>query len=198
MAKKTGFRPVGHINGLNCWQTQRFLKTVGSDDSLVYVGDLVRVSAGQAHRLLPAQVTAGVDGSFGTLGVVARVLVNEEGRPRVHGLSQSPAQHPNISLTADADFLDVYMDPGIIYEIGMDGSAGRSQIGRTVGIAATARVTAAGISGVILDASLSASSFLPIRVIGISNSELGTRAGSMDGNVLCVLNHAVLNVTRSY
>jgi len=200
MAKQTYFKPVTHLDDSNCFVTHRFLKATDQNDaSLVYVGELVRILAsGEVARLTPAQVTAAVDGTFGALGVVARVLVNEAGRPRVHGLSQSPQQHPNISLSGDADFLDVYVDPQVVYQISVDGSAGRSLIGQTVGLVATARTTAAGIPGVMLDTSVSASSFLPIKIIGIADSELASRAGSVDGKVQCVLNHQVTKVTRSF
>ncbi|MGH8601524.1 MAG: hypothetical protein ACREXR_01705 [Gammaproteobacteria bacterium] len=202
MAKNRGFVPARHLDGANCFHTERFLKATDQNDrSLIYVGDPVYLLAdGTIARLHPAQVTAGLTGNLGVLGVAARVLVNEDGRPRVHGLTQVPAQHPNISLTADADYLDVYTDPGIVYNCGVDGSAGRSMIGQTVGIAATARTTAAGVGGTILDTAVvtAGSVFNPFKIIGMSDFELSGRAGNSDGNVQAIVNYHVYKAAQSF
>lgn len=196
MATTGGFYPVRTMNGLNCFNTHRYSKLADNGDaSLVYVGDAVMVTAnGQVKRLLAAQTTAA--GGVAVLGVVARVLINEAGRPRVHGL---PDQHPNISLTAQADFLDVYIDPAIIYECMIDTSAGRSMIGQTMNVTTTARVTAAGRSGMILDSASSASQSNPFKVIGISTfATASTQTGDATGKVEAIINHSVMNTVLSF
>ena len=193
MPSSGGFSPVRTLDGSNTFSTQRFRKLEDNGDaSLVYVGDVVMMTAnGRVKRLLAAQTTAA--GSVGVLGVVQRILQNEDGRPRVHGL---PDQHPNISLTAQADFLDVYVSPEIVYEAFTDTSAGRSMIGQTMNIALTARITAAGRSGMILDTTSSASQFNPFKVMQVSDFVLDSRAGDVSARVQCVINHSVFN-TRS-
>lgn len=186
---RAGLTPVRTLTGTNCFQTSRFQKSTTSQDaSLIYVGDAVRVTAnGQVKKIIAGQTDV--------LGVVARVVRNEAGRPRVHGL---PDQHPNISLTADADWLDVYVDPTIVYSGRIQASAGTSMIGQTVAVDATARVTAAGISGMILDSTASASSLNPFRIIGVSQFNTDTRAGDSGGRVEVVIqNHQAFGVGQA-
>jgi hypothetical protein len=190
-----GLTPVRTLDSDNNFTTQRFKKATDQNDaSLVYVGDPVRLlSSGQVCRLLPADTSAA--GGAGVLGVVARVLVTEKGRPRVHGL---PDQHPNISLTSQADYLDVYIDPSIVYSTRIAGSASTAEIGQTVNVTTTARVTAAGISGTILDSTASASSYNPFKIIGISDFSLDTRLGDASGRVECIVNYGVFTSNNSF
>lgn len=186
---RAGLTPVRTLDGTNNFTTARFQKSTGSNDaSLIYVGDAVRVTAnGQVKKIITGQTDV--------LGVVARVVRNEAGRPRVHGL---PDQHPNISLTADADYLDVYVNPLIVYSGRIAGSAGRSMIGQTMAVTTTARVTAAGLSGMILDATSSASSLNPFRVIGVSDFNTSTRLGDSGGRVdVVVQNHQAFGVGQA-
>jgi hypothetical protein len=173
-----GLWPIRHLAGDASFQTQRIKKDVGGNDaSLVYVGDPVRLVSGKAIRLLAADTSATGPGVF---GVVARILRDENGRPRVHGL---PDQHPNISLTADDDWLDVYTDPGIVFGARADASAGNSIIGAGLNVAATARVTASGISGVLINATAVSANTAPFRGVGMSDFDvngLGDTAGRVE------------------
>lgn len=186
MAKSGGFRPVRHMNGNNVFQTIRRPKNIAADaglNSLIYVGDVVSVTAdGTVKHYQQVSATRAV------FGVVARVLTNEAGRPRVHGL---PDQHPNISLTAQPDYLDLYVDPGIIYECYVDVSAGASMIGQGMSVLTTARVTAAGMSGDFLGQAAVVSAKSPFKIEGVSDFSLSTRQGDAEGRVQAIVNYSV-------
>lgn len=186
MAKSGGFTPVRTLNGDNIFQTQRFQKwTGGNDRALIYVGDVVAVTANSGMVKRYVSTSANL---VPPVGVVARVLINEAGRPRVHSL---PDQHPNISLSAQTDWLDVYTDPGIVYECFTDASAGSSMIGTTMAVTTTARVTAAGRSGMILNATNIVSAVGPFKVVGISEFQLGSRLSDADGRVEAIINYGL-------
>jgi len=182
-----GLIPVRHITGDNSFTTRRFKKTgAATAQALVYVGDPVYILAdGDVRRLTAAEVTAAAGVLFA--GVVARVLKDEKGTPRVHGL---PDQHPNISLSADTDYLDVYVDPGIIYQANIGTSAGLSNIGQTATVSAGARVTAAGMSGteLALEASADTGGQNPFRVVGMSQFTLDAQSGDPAGHVEVMFN----------
>lgn len=195
----TGFYPVRTTRGDCNFSTRRFPKTSVSttDVSLIYVGDLVKLdAAGTVSRLLATDVSAtGIAG--GIVGAVARILKNEAGRAPVHAITNGA--HPKISLSGDVnDWLDVYSDPDIVYECNLDVSAGSAFIGQTVGIKVTGRVTAAGISGMRADTSVSASTFNPIKIVGVSQSQLDTRLGAANGRAEVVINQHYLRTTTSY
>lgn len=185
-----GFIPVRHITGDNSFTTRRFKKNhAGSSASdLIYVGDPVRISAnGTIARLVAGDVgSSAASTTPTTLGVVARFVRDEAGTPRVHGL---PDQHPNISLSADTDYADVYVDPGIIYQANIGVSAGASMIGQNATVSAGSRVTAAGQSGTELSLLASAASNeAPFKVVGITQFNLDTRQGDAAGRVECMVN----------
>lgn len=178
-----GLYPVRSRGGDASFQTVRVQKDVGSDDaSLVYVGDVVRMVSGKAIRYLAADVSSSI--APPVFGVVARVLRDQNGRPRVHGL---PDQHPNISLTADADWLDVYADKAIVFAGRVAGSAGNGLIGSALNVATTARVTAAGISGTMLNATAVSGDRGPFKMVGMSDFDLDT-LGDTAGRVEVVMN----------
>ncbi len=187
-----GLWPVRHSVGGGDFQTQRIRKDSGSDDaSLVYVGDAVRLVSGKAIRYLAADVSSSI--APPVFGVVARILVNEDGRPRVHGL---PDQHPNVSLSGDADWLDVYTDKGIVFAGRIAGSATNELIGSVLNVASTARVTAAGISGTLLNASAVSGDRGPFMVVAVSNFDLNGGGSDAGGRCEVVMNyHALHNVT---
>lgn len=190
-----GFVPVRHITGDNSFATRRFKKTgAATDQALIYVGDPVYIlTNGDVRRLTAAEVTAGA-GIVGA-GVVARVLRDEKGTPRVHGL---PDQHPNISLSADTEYLDVYIDPGIVYQANIGASAGASMIGQNATLSAGTRVTAAGLSGSELSlATSAASNEAPFRIVGMSQFSLDTQQGNAAGNVECMFNTHWLKSTAN-
>ena len=179
-----GLYPVRHMTGESSFQTQRVQKDstpTKADEALIYVGDPVRIISGKAVRVSSADTSATGPGVF---GVVARVLVDEAGRARVHGL---PDQHPNISLTADADWLDVYTDPGIVFAGRVAGSAGNGLIGSGLNITTTARVTAAGISGTMLNATAVSANKAPFVCVGMSNFDLDG-GGDTAGRVEVIIN----------
>ena len=179
-----GFHPVRHMNGGADFQTQRIRKdgATGADASLVYVGDAVRLVSGRVLRLVPGDTSATGPGVF---GVVARVLVNEDGRPRVHGL---PDQHPNISLSGDQDWLDVYTDPGIVFACRVAGSATNELIGAGLNIAVTARVTGAGISGHMIDPTAVTAATAPFKGVAVSNFDLDGGGSDAAGRIEVIMN----------
>lgn len=184
-----GLWPVRHQSGEASFQTQRVKKETGENDaSLVYVGDAVRIVSGKAIRYTAGDVSGGV--APPVFGVVARVLRDEAGRPRVHGL---PDQHPNISLTADADWLDVYTDKGIVFAARIAGSATNELLGSVLNVAATARVTAAGISGTMLNATAVSGDRGPFTVVGVSNFDLDGGASDAAGRCEVIMNYHALN-----
>jgi len=178
-----GLWPVRHMNGGGSFQTQRIRKDSGAVGSLLYVGDPVRLISGKAYGYAAADLSGAV--GPGCWGVVARVLVNEDGRPRVHGL---PDQHPNISLTADADWLDVYTDTGIVFAGRVAGSATNELIGSGLNTATTARVTAAGISGTLLNATAVSADVAPFMCVGVSNFDLDGGGSDAGGRVEVIIN----------
>ncbi len=178
-----GFWPVRHLAGEASFQTQRLRKETGAQDqSLLYVGDPVRLISGKAVRLTANDTSATGPGVF---GVVARILRDEAGRPRVHGL---PDQHPNISLTADADWVDVYTDPGIVFATRVAGSATNELIGAGLNIASTARVTAAGISGAMINATAVSANTAPFRGVAVSDFDLDGGGSDAGGRIEVVMN----------
>ena len=180
-----GLFPVRHMTGESSFQTQRVQKDstpTKADEALVYVGDPVRIISGKAVRLSAADTSATGPGVF---GVVARILVDQAGRPRVHGL---PDQHPNISLTANADWLDVYTDPGIVFAGRVAGSVGNGLIGSGLNIAATARVTAAGISGTMLNATAVSANKAPFMCVGLADFDVDGSVGDTAGRVEVIIN----------
>lgn len=180
-----GLWPVRHLAGDASFQTQRIAKDVGSQDaSLVYVGDAVRLVSGKAIRYLATDVSSSI--APPVFGVVARVLRDEAGRPRVHGL---PDQHPNISLTADADWLDVYTDYGTVFAGRIAGSATNELIGSVLNVASTARVTAAGISGTMLNATAVSGDRGPFTVVAVANFDLDGGGSDAAGRCEVVMNY---------
>ena len=187
-----GLYPVRHMNGSGDFQTQRIRKDSGSDTaSLVYVGDAVRVVSGKAIRYLSTDVSSSIAPPI--FGVVARILVDEKGRPRVHGL---PDQHPNISLSADADWLDVYTDKGIVFAGRMETSATNELIGTVVNVATTARVTAAGISGTLLTVGAVSGDRGPFTVVAVSDFDLDGGGSDAGGRCEVIMNYHILTSTQ--
>lgn len=183
-----GLYPVRHLNGNGGFQTQRMPKETGENDaSLIYVGDAVRLLSGKVIRYMAADVSSSI--APAVFGVVARVLVNEAGRPRVHGL---PDQHPNISLTANADWLDVYTDKGIVFAARIAGSAVNELIGSVLNVATTARVTAAGISGTLLNATAVSGDRGPFTVVAVSDFDLDGGGSDAAGRCEVIMNFHAL------
>jgi hypothetical protein len=179
-----GFWPVRHLVGGAEFQTQRIKKDVGGQDaSLIYVGDPVRLVSGKAIRLVAGDTSATGPGIF---GVVARIGRDEAGRPRVHGL---PDQHPNISLTADDDWLDVYTDPNIVFAARCATSAVAELIGAGLNVATTARVTAAGISGAQLNVTAVSANTAPFKGVAIANFDLDGGGFDASGRIEVVMNY---------
>lgn len=191
-----GFRPVRTLDGLNCFPTIRKPKGTGATDKeLIYVGDVVGLNAdGSVSRIVATDVSAtGI--ARPVFGVVAAVFKDEAGTPYTHSL---PTKHPNISNSADADWLDVYYGDNIVYLANIDTSAAFSLTGQAVGIKVTARTTASGISGMMIDASVSASSFNPFKILGIADTELVTNAGSSTGYVEVIPNYSFSKSTNTF
>lgn len=184
-----GFTPVKALSGETSFTTRRYQKDVSQGAaSLIYVGDPVRLTTGgKVAKLLATDTSAA---GPGVMGVVARVLVTEAGRPRVHGL---PDQHPNVSLTADADWLDIYVDPTIVYSGKLNAAVTAGVIGLAYNVVAGTPVAAAGISGTKLDNSTGASStLLPFKVVGVSNFSLDSSTSDASGRVEVIINKTPL------
>ncbi len=187
-----GFRPIRHLAGHNTFSTQRFQKSTTADDTtLIYVGDPVKLTSGKVVRYMST------DGGVGqaVLGIVARVLVSEAGRAKVHSLTVN-GQHPDISLTADADWFDVYVDPGIVYAVNCDVSAGSGSIGAACNVKVTGRNTAAGISGSRL--TLSGTANAGFKIIGMIPAIGESSVKSALGNVECVVNYGITKSTGTF
>ena len=185
-----GLYPSRHLAGEASFQTQRVPKETGAGDaSLIYVGDAVRLVSGKAIRYLSTDVSSSI--APPVFGVVGRVLVDEKGRPRVHGL---PDQHPNISLTAQADFLDVYTDPHLVFAGRIAGSATNELINSVLNVATTARVTAAGISGTMLNATPVSGDRGPFVVVGVSDFDLNGGGSDAAGRVEVIMNFNAFKV----
>lgn len=193
-ALKGGLTPVRTLGGKSSFRLESYQKsTAGGDESLVYVGDPVKLNAdGTVQRLVAADTSAAA-ASF--IGVVEGIAQNEEGQPRVHALTNGT--NPRISATADADWLRVCVDPDVVYAARIAGSAGQSQIGSTVNVTTTARVTAAGISGTILDATVSAAGENPFRIVNLSVDNLDGQVSDSKGRVEVIANNHAFRGTTS-
>ena len=185
-----GLYPVRSLGGGQAFQTERFPKETGAGDaSLLYVGDPVRLVSGKIIRYTTGDASA--NAAPPVLGVVARILVDEAGRPRVHGL---PDQHPNISLTAQADWVDVYCDPATVFSARIAGSATNELVDSALQVAATARVTAAWISGSLLNATAVSGDRGPFLVVGVSNFDLDGGGSDAAGRAEVIVNYSLRKV----
>lgn len=192
-SNRGGLVPVRSLNGRHDPITNRYKKTTeGDDTALIYVGDPLALNADGTVRALKAADTTAAAANY--IGVAARIFINQDGRSRVHGL---PDQHPNISVTADADWIDVYDDPDQVFAARTSTSAGMSEVGNTTNITTTARVTAAGISGVQLDLSTSAAiAQNPFRIVRVSTDNLENgELGDAEGRVEVIANNHVFRST---
>ena len=184
-----GFRPSGNLTGgAGAIQTRRFQKSSdGTDDELIYVGDPIKLNAdGTVSRLLVADYSAAAGA---LVGVAVRIMTSEDGKPKTHSL---PAQHPNISLTADTDWIDVTTDPNIIYEVVGNAAATQASIGAAFNVDVTSRNTAAGISGYKLDLASSSRTTAPFKVIGVSKRTL-THVSADSGLLEVIVNNGIFN-----
>jgi len=180
-----GFWPVRNQTGDGQFQTVRMQKDTGENDaSLIYAGDPVRVVSGKIIRYTAGDTSANVGPLI--FGVAARFLRDEAGRPRVHGL---PDQHPNISLTADADWVDVWADPNIVFASRVPNSAADTLIGTYHTVATTARVTAAGISGTIVASGAVSGDRAPFVIVDVANFDLDGGKNDAGGRVEVMMNY---------
>ncbi len=186
-----GFRPIRHLNGGSggCFKTQRFKKVVDGKYSNIFPGDPVVLNgAGQIER--PSDVSgASVIGERNVIGIAARSLQDRQGKPKTFEASGKSL----FSTSASTDWWDVYVDPGIVYEVPLqaDTSAGQTDIGRmAVATASGTRISAAGQSAYQVQTSAAATANAAfIRIVGISPRALTPTndKGSSDGLVEVVL-----------
>lgn len=182
-----GFWPVRHLNGNGSFQTQRLAKETGANDaSLLYVGDPVRIVSGKVQRYLSTDVSSSV--APPVAGVAARILRDAAGRPRVHGL---PDQHPNISLTADADYVDFYSDYGIVFATKAAGNVSAASINTVVNVTTTARITACGISGTIIANAAVSADRGPFVITEVSDFDIDNQENDTGGRIGVVMNYNI-------
>lgn len=156
-----GFRPVQHRNGSKVF-TQREMPCVVS--GAVFIGDPLRVSSGVVKPI-------GTAVSAACIGVAAGFL-NENHRPFTHN---NGSIHKLAAVTA---FAMVYDDPGIIYEVQMDGTASAGLIGAIHNVSAGTPSTAAGQSGYNLTDTAASAGDGQFVVVGVSQDVSGGNAAN--------------------
>lgn len=123
MADPFGFRPSRHLNGHNCFSTNTFVTSAQTD---LWQGQLVVLASGLVQEASATTTTP-------ILGVVKATYAGTKNRPLTHNL---PANGNYITAGTSA-FVEVYIDPDIIYEVVADSAASNVRIGQVGAIVAT-------------------------------------------------------------
>ena len=194
-----GFRPIRHITGGagGCFKTRTFQKDgTAIRNNEIHPGDPVILLGTGLVRGLGFMSAATTPAQRAVVGVVARIVENRQGKPKTFATSGKDVY----SSTAEtSDWIEVYTDPGVVYEATLvDGagaavSAGQTDLGRLVQATAVAAniVSAAGQSGYHIQASAPATVNAGLfRIIDISPRTLTptTDKGSSTGLVEVVFN----------
>ena len=130
-----GFRPLRHLNGSKTFVTQQFK---ASTSAAAFIGDMCFASAAVVKPYNSTNAAA----SAASWGVIARCY-DGNGKPWTHS---APARGP-YKPAATSGFVDVYIDPDIVYEIECDTSASAgTTIGAVFQVTALAGNTATGQS----------------------------------------------------
>ena len=190
-----GLRPIGHLTGGagGCFKTVRYEKTT---DNEIFPGDPLRLlGTGLVERMNAASASS-TPAQRACLGIAARVVASRDGKPKTFDSSGKSIYSPS----AASDWIDVYIDSGIIYEGIFHASAGQTEIGSLVGVSAstTAKVSAAGQSGFVLQADVSGTDNDTFRVIDISPRSLDqlTDKGDSAGKISVVINNHAFGQNR--
>ncbi len=181
-----GFRPIRHLTGGagGCFKTRMFEKNAADQvfpgDALQLLGTgLVTRMADSSGDTTPAQRQV--------VGVAARVVQNRQGRPKTFATSGK-----NLFSPAGAtDWIEVYVDPAIVYEAIYHTSAGQAQIGELVSTSAKANVSAVGQNNTVVGVPTSANADSPFRIVDISPRSLtpSNDKGSAGGLIEVVINN---------
>lgn len=183
-----GFRPIGHQTGGagGSFKTRRYQKGAASE---IFPGDPIRLLGSGLVERLNATTAASTPAQRACLGIAARIVADAEGKPKTFDTSGKSVYSPS---AATGDWIEVYTDPGIIYEVVFETSAGQTEIGRlvTTTVNATALTSATGNSGFTIKASAPATANGgTFRIIDISPRALDQSGdkGSSGGLVLVTI-----------
>lgn len=186
-----GFRPIRHLTGGagGCFKTRRFQKDTSDDGTAeIFPGDPLTLAASGLVRRMNPTSGASTPAQRACVGIAARVVADAEGKPKTFEASGKGTY----STTAASDWIEVYVDPGIVYEATFHASAGQTEIGSLVHFSAHASFqnSAAGQSGYVVQAAASATNDTTFRIVDISPRSLDqtTDKGSSTGLVEVVIN----------
>jgi len=180
-ATPNGFKAVRHLSGTNNFRT----RTIAVDDSNpkpIYMGHAVVLSSGKAVE----HTSTGVGP---ILGIVKACYSSLKNRPLTFN---QPNSGPFIPAST-AGFVDVYIDPDIVYEVVADSGMTAAQVGDLADITATGSgASNTGISKMALDTTTIAAQTsanvqtLPFRVIGLARVEETPVGSGFTANALKV------------
>lgn len=161
-----GFKAVRHLNGHNTFRTQTF--TVDDNNPKpIFQGHAVALSSGKV-------VEHTSTGAGPILGVVKACYTSTKNRPLTFN---QPTTGPYIPASTRG-FVDVYIDPDIVYEVVADSGMANDDIGQLGEITATGSGNpSTGISRMAMDTSTFAAQSsanvqtLPFRVLGLARVE---------------------------
>lgn len=183
-----GFTPVGYINGAPyTGQVRKYYKAAGTSGSGdFYKGDPVIFSGSGDAAGVPAvsKATAGVGNAI--LGHIVGVELNPDHLDRATWIDG-----------ADAGYVFVADDPALVLEVQADDTLTYTDIGNNTNFvqttsAGSTALRARGLSGIELDATVSAGATTQYRIIGFPQRADNTIA--LENNkVLVVVNYHVLN-----
>ena len=134
-----GFEPMNRIGGPAGTTTRRYRVSANNPNTL-FIGDPVKLFAGEIRRIDTSGMSAGAPGCQGVIGSV----YTSTGRPRTHSLPDSGNYVPVSSV----GYVDVYDDPDQLYLVNADSALNQAQVGMFVRVTAGPANTAAGISGI--------------------------------------------------
>lgn len=169
-----GFVETRHLTGAACPATRRYkVKADGNSGAhQKFAGDPVVLVSGNSVARIPAAATAA---ALPILGVI-RAVYNSNGRPFTHGDMFIPA--------STAGEVDVNIDPHQVYLVNTDATVVSTLIGQFVDVTANSPTTAAGRSGMTIEAATgtnTAAATVPFQVIGIGANNLDGITGG-EGN----------------
>ena len=181
MATANGFRAARHLNGTNCFETESYI--VDDDNPKpIFQGHAVTLTSG---RVVEHTST----GAGPILGIVKACYSSTENRPLTFSLPSTG----NFIPASTRGFVDVYVDPDIIFEVVADSGMNVDDLGRLCDITATGSGNpTTGISRMQIDTTTLAVQTsaniqtLPFRAIGLSrreSSSIGSGFGVAGGGV---------------
>lgn len=161
-----GFKAVRHLTGINNWRTQSFIVD-DNNPKPIFIGHAVALSSGKVVE--HSSTLAGP-----ILGVVKACYTSTKNRPLTFN---QPTTGPYIPASTRG-YVDVYIDPDIVYEVVADSGMANDDIGQLGEITATGSGNPlTGISRMAMDTSTFAaqtsvnSQTLPFRVLGLARVE---------------------------